>query len=119
MPTDKRPPAATPPIPDGAIELVAERLRAIADPTRIRILERLRDGERSVSELTDTLDCTQQNVSKHLGVLHRAGIVSRRKVGTSSAYEIADPIVMDLCASVCASLREQAGMRAALLEVGE
>ena len=115
--SEQRP--AAQPLPDGAIDLIAERFRAIGDATRIRILERLRNGEQTVAEITATLDCTQQNVSKHLGVLHRSGIVRRRKVGTSSTYEIADPIVSDLCALVCNSLRNEAGQLIELLEVAK
>jgi DNA-binding transcriptional ArsR family regulator len=88
-------------------ELIAARLRALADPLRIRLLDRLRDGDASVGELTEVLATTQQNVSKHLGVLLREGIVSRRKVGTQSRYAIADPGVLALCEDVCGGLRRR------------
>ena len=64
---------------------------------RIRLLDRLRDGEASVQELTDALGTTQQNVSKHLAVLHAAGIVSRRRDGNRALYAIADESVFELC----------------------
>jgi DNA-binding transcriptional ArsR family regulator len=69
------------PLPDDLVELIAERFRALAEPTRIRLLDRLRDGEVSVLELSDLVGTTQQNVSKHLVLLQRAGIVARRKEG--------------------------------------
>lgn len=95
------------PLPDPIVELVARRFRVIGEPMRIRILDRLRDGEASVLELADALDSSQQNVSKHLGVLYDAGIVSRRKDGTHSYYAIADESVLDLCEQVCGGLQRQ------------
>ena len=103
------------PLPEPVVELVAERFRVMGEPMRIRILELLRDGEQTVGELTGALGATQQNVSKHLGVLHRAGIVSRRKDGTAARYAIADPLVLDLCERVCTSIRMQASEIAELL----
>ncbi len=95
------------PIPIELAEIIAERLRVIGDPNRIRILDQLREGEVSVTELTHRLDTSQQNVSKHLGVLHGAGIVSRRKEGTSSLYCVADQGVFDLCEQVCGGLQDR------------
>ena len=63
------------------------------------------------------LDATQQNVSKHLGVLHQAGIVSRRKDGNRVIYAIADDSVFALCETVCGGLARQVAEIAQLLEV--
>jgi len=93
------------PIPMELAEMIAERLRVIGDPNRIRILDQLREGELSVNEITERLGTSQQNVSKHLGVLHRAGIVSRRKEGTSAFYSVADEGVYELCEQVCGGLQ--------------
>jgi DNA-binding transcriptional ArsR family regulator len=79
----------------------------MGEPMRIRILDRLRDGEATVHELTEALETSQQNVSKHLGVLHEAGIVSRRKAGNSAYYAIADDSVLLLCEQVCGGLQRQ------------
>ena len=98
---------ATTPLPEPLIELIAQRFRVIGEPMRIRILDRLRDGEASVAELTDYLGTSQQNVSKHLGVLHEAGILGRRKHGTSTLYAIADDSVLALCEQVCGGLQRQ------------
>ena len=97
------------PLPDPLVELIARRFRVLAEPMRIRLLDRLRQGDASVLELTEALSTSQQNVSKHLGVLHGAGIVDRRKEGTRAVYSIADDDVFELCESVCGSLRRQAG----------
>ena len=99
------------PLPDEVVELVARRFRALGEPIRIRLLERLREGEASVSELVAVSDTTPQNVSKHLGVLLQSGIVARRKQGTSSYYRIADEVVFALCEQVCGSIdRELASL---------
>ena len=95
------------PLPEPLIELIAQRFRVIGEPMRIKLLDRLRDGSATVSELVDALGATQQNVSKHLGVLHQAGIVTRGKEGTSVRYEIADDSVFALCETVCGGLHRQ------------
>jgi DNA-binding transcriptional ArsR family regulator len=95
------------PLPDDLIELIARRFRVLGDPTRIKLLDVLREGEASVQELTDRIGTTQQNVSKHLGVLHQAGIVGRRKGGNYAYYSIVDEGVFALCEEVCGSLVEQ------------
>lgn len=95
------------PLPEPLLELVAYRFRVIGEPMRIRLLERLRDGPATVSQLAHAFGAGQQNVSKHLGVLHQAGILSREKQGTSVRYAIADTTVFELCELVCGRLREQ------------
>lgn len=95
------------PLPDDLIELIARRFRVLAEPMRIKVLDRLRQGEATVQELTLTTGSTQQNVSKHLGVLRQANIVGRRKVGNYAYYSIADEHVFALCEDVCASLVEE------------
>ncbi len=95
------------PLPDPLVKLIAQRFRVIGEPMRIKLLDRLRDGSATVGELVKAQDASQQNVSKHLGVLHQAGIVSRAKEGTSVRYAIADDTVFALCEQVCGGLREQ------------
>jgi DNA-binding transcriptional ArsR family regulator len=96
------------PVPDLLAELIARRFKVLSEPMRIKLLDRLRDGGATVHELTDALGASQQNVSKHLGVLLEAGMVSRTKDGTSSRYAIADPEVFTLCEHVCGGIRRQA-----------
>ena len=96
------------PIPEPLAELIAQRFRVLAEPTRIRLLDRLRAGEASVQELTAALETSQQNVSKHLGVLAQASVVGRRKQGTLSLYRITDESVFAVCEHVCGSLARQA-----------
>ena len=95
------------PIPVDLAEMIAARLRVIGDSTRIRILDLLRDEELTVTEITDRLGTSQQNASKHLGLLLQAGILARRKEGNSSIYSIADAGVYELCEQVCGGLQLQ------------
>jgi DNA-binding transcriptional ArsR family regulator len=104
------------PLNPDAAELVARRFRALADPTRLRILDHLRAHEEaSVGEITDALGASQQNVSKHLSALHAEGFVARRKRGTSSLYRIADPGVHELCDGVTAGIESQLAALEAVL----
>jgi len=95
------------PLPDPLTELIAQRFRVLGEPMRIKLLDALRDGDATVGELVDRLGASQQNVSKHLGVLHQAGVVNRAKQGTFVRYSIADSGVFDLCEQVCGGLRQQ------------
>lgn len=103
------------PIPADLAELIAARLRVIGDPTRIRILDLLRDSELTVTEITEALGTSQQNASKHLGVLLQAGILARRKDGNSSIYSILDKGVYELCEQVCGGLQLQLAELTALV----
>lgn len=104
------------PIPVDLAELIAARLRVIGDPNRIRILDLLRDGDLSVTQITERLGTSQQNASKHLGVLLQAGVVARRKDGNSSIYSIADRGVYELCEQVCGGLQLQLAELTALVQ---
>ena len=95
------------PLPDPVVDLIARRFRVIGEPMRIRILDRLRGGEATVAELTASLGTSQQNVSKHLGILHEAGILGRRKEGLHTVYAIEDESVLGLCEEVCGGLQRQ------------
>lgn len=95
------------PLPEEVVELIARRFRVLAEPMRIRLLDRLRDGEASVGELSEAVDASQQNVSKHLQVLRDAGVVGARKQGNQVFYRIVDDGVLRLCEQVCGSLQHQ------------
>jgi DNA-binding transcriptional ArsR family regulator len=104
------------PIPEPLAEVIAERFRVLGDPMRIRLLDRLRRGSATVGELQRDLGSSQQNVSKHLGLLHRAGTVSRTKEGTAVRYAIADESVFAICELVCGGLRQQLDELAGILD---
>jgi DNA-binding transcriptional ArsR family regulator len=95
------------PLPDDLVELIARRFRAIGEPMRIKLLDQLRGGEATVSELSEAIGASQQNVSKHLAVLADAGILGRRKEGNHVYYRIVDQGVLTLCEEVCGSVQQQ------------
>jgi DNA-binding transcriptional ArsR family regulator len=95
------------PVPDELVDVIARRFRVLGEPMRIKLLDRLREGEASVNELTESLATSQQNVSKHLAVLAEVGILGRRKEGTHVRYRIIDEGVFALCEQVCGSVQQQ------------
>ncbi len=96
-----------------ALTLVAAYFGALAVPMRLRILSELRDGERSVGEITSALGCTQANISKHLAVLAQSGLVAKSHRGTSVYYRFADDSVYQLCEVVCGQLDRRFAAEAA------
>lgn len=103
------------PLPEALVDLIARRFRVIGEPMRIRLLDSLRAGEATVQELTEAVGASQQNVSKHLGVLHEAGILGRRKAGNQVFYRIVDRGVFELCETVCGSVQRQVAELNAIL----
>jgi DNA-binding transcriptional ArsR family regulator len=95
------------PLPEPLIELVAQRFRVLGEPMRIKLLDRLQEGDATVGELQQAVGASQQNVSKHLGILREAGMVSRTKDGNHTRYSICDPAVFELCDLVCGGMRRQ------------
>ena len=83
---------------------IAEVLKAMADPTRLKILHSLHYGERCVSDILEVVGGSQANVSKHLSVLKRAGLVDCRREGLNVFYGIVDQSVFTICRNVCDSL---------------
>ena len=99
-----------------ALDLVAARFRTLGEPLRIRILQKLRNGELTVSTLVAAVGSTQPNVSKHLRVLTEEGLLGRRQDGSNVYYSIADPTVFDLCNAVCSSVGSRLARRAGVAE---
>jgi len=106
-------------LPEPLIELVAQRFRVLGEPMRIKLLDRLREGDATVGELQDALGASQQNISKHLGILLSAGMVSRTKQGNHARYAISDPAVFELCDQVCGGVRRQLQELEAILQPDE
>ena len=89
---------------DELLNRIAEVLKAMADPTRLKILYSLHNGERCVSDILEVVGGSQANVSKHLSVLKRAGLVDCRRSGLNVYYRIIDDGVFTICRNVCDSL---------------
>jgi DNA-binding transcriptional ArsR family regulator len=100
------------------VELIARRFRILAEPARLTILNRLMEGEMTVTELVEGTGLNQANVSKHLQQLRATGFVDRRREGLFAHYTLADPSVHTLCQVMCERLEDQAEERSALLAAG-
>jgi DNA-binding transcriptional ArsR family regulator len=77
-------------LPRDVVDLTAQRLRVLADPTRIALLDVLNDGEASVQALADLVGLPHQDASHHLAVLHQAGVLARRRQGKMTLYTVSD-----------------------------
>lgn len=91
-------------LPPQAIHQVAGYFSALAEPTRLAILNLLRREERSVGDIATALGCSLANASRHLSVLTQHGLVERQARGVSAYYRIADPAIDPLCDLVCDSI---------------
>lgn len=96
------------PLNEQIIERVARRFRVLGEPQRLRILQALETGPKTVSEAVAALGSSQPNVSRHLQSLFEVGLVERRRARTRIVYSIHDPLVFKLCALVCTSVVKQA-----------
>lgn len=98
-------------ITDNQIDAVAQLLGALGEPSRLRIVRALWDGPAAVGQIVVDTGLKQANVSKQLGLLVDAGILSRRRDGLSVIYAIALPMVRELCGLVCDGARQVAVRR--------
>lgn len=92
---------------DEALLQVAAYFQALSEPTRLQILNLLREGERNVGELAQACGFTSANISRHLGVLMQQGLVQREGRGSAVYYSIADESVYALCDLVCGNIGRQ------------
>ena len=94
-------------LPDEALAQVAAYFQALSEPTRLQILNLLRQRERRVGELAQLCGYSSANISRHLALLTQHGLVARESRGNSAIYSIADPSVYALCDLVCGSIARQ------------
>jgi DNA-binding transcriptional ArsR family regulator len=106
------------PLPEALVALIAQRFRVIGEPMRIRLLDALRGGPMTINEFSEGLGASQQNVSKHIGVLAKAGIVAREGDGNRVRCSIADATIFELCELVCGGLGQQVAELDQLLSGG-
>jgi DNA-binding transcriptional ArsR family regulator len=94
------------------LESVARMFNALAEPTRLRILQSLQAGPLTVGQIVEQAGAKQANVSKQLGILYAAGLVSRQREGNLVRYFIAEPMIFELCGLVCAKIHRDAEAQA-------
>lgn len=96
------------------LSAVARLFAVLSESNRLMLLQALNNGPQSVSDLIEKCGMKQANVSKHLAVLHDHQLVKRKRQGTSIFYEIADPMVYQLCTLVCGKIQGDAKRTAAM-----
>jgi len=99
-------------LPDAALEQVAAYFQALSEPTRLKILNLLRQREHNVGELAQRCGYTSANVSRHLSLLTAHGLVARESRGTSVYYHIADESIYALCDFVCDNIARLLSVKA-------
>lgn len=90
-----------------ALTLVAKKFKLLSDPVRLQILQLLQEGEQSVNIISDTLEQTQPNISKHLRFLAEGDLVARRQEGNTVYYRASDKSIYALCEVVCSGMKEK------------
>lgn len=86
---------------DPVFDAVAAYFGVLSEPTRLRIMHAICETEKSVSQIVAEIASTQTNVSRHLSLMHRAGVLTRRKNGSQVYYGIADASMVEICRTVC------------------
>ena len=107
IPTGQDPCARMEGLPVAALQQVAEYFQTLAEPTRLQILNLLRQGERNVGELAELCGFTSANISRHLALLSKHRLVAREGRGTNVYYRIADESIYALCDLVCGTIARQ------------
>lgn len=102
-------------MPGSLQQFKASLFRALAHEVRVRVLEELRTGERSVGELQERLQMNGPNVSQHLATLRTCGVVATRRDGTTVFYSVADPRIYHLLDDARTIFEHQIASGAALL----
>jgi DNA-binding transcriptional ArsR family regulator len=108
--TSKSSPTAKP-LQEAALELIASRFRALAEPVRLKLLRALMEGDQNVSQLVEKVGTGQANVSKHLSILKQAGMIATRREGLATLCSISDPAISQLCEIMCTRLRDEHAQR--------
>ena len=85
----------------------AEYFSLLSEPSRLRIIQAICFEERSVQEVVEQTGLPQPNVSRHLALMHRSGVLSRRRSGTSVFYRVSDPTITELCRLVCVRMSSE------------
>jgi len=93
--------------PAEVFDVVASYFSLLAEPMRLRIMHAICEEEKTVSQIVRELGATQTNVSRHLSLMHRSGVLARRKAGNQVHYRAADAAMLEICRSVCDRIAAQ------------
>ena len=94
---------------DKVYESVAELFSVLSTPIRLRIISAVCQGEKNVTQLLSEIDTTQPNMSQHLSMLYRSGVLSKRREGTQIYYRLQSERVATLCRAVCTQVAIELG----------
>jgi ArsR family transcriptional regulator len=100
-----------------AFERAARLFGVLATPVRLKIIGELCACETNVTHLLDAIKVSQPNMSRHLNVLFKAGIVSRRRSGANVIYALANPSVVSICKAVCTEMDTAVASRHSAIEI--
>ena len=89
------------------LELKAEILKALAQPTRLKILELLRNGERCICEIVPAINEEQSNISRHISLMQKSHLVTTRKDGVRLMVKVRDPKIFEILDKVSIILKNQ------------
>lgn len=92
---------------DEVFEKAAELFGLLSTPVRLRILSVLCSGEKNVGQLLESIDIAQPNMSQHLNIMYRSGIVAKRRQGAQVFYRIADVSAVNVCRAVCTQVADE------------
>jgi len=101
---------------EGVLEWKAEILKALAQPTRLKILELLRNGEKCICEIVPAINGEQSNISRHISLMQKSHLVTTRKDGVRVMVKVRDPKIFDLLDRVNAILKNQMNEQSRLLK---
>jgi ArsR family transcriptional regulator len=108
---------ANQPLPKSLLERIAQRFKLLGEPSRLELLNQLMaNGEMNVMELVNATGQQQANVSKHLNMMAREGILARQKKGLNVIYSIADNSIYEICELVCDQLKAEIDSQSRLLK---
>jgi len=106
--------------PDAVFSAVAAYFAMLAEPTRLRIMQAICERERSVNQIVGATGVAQSNVSRHLALMHRHGVLERRRDGNQIYYRVADATMLELChlvsARIARTMDEQRPLQRRLLK---
>jgi DNA-binding transcriptional ArsR family regulator len=89
---------------DEVFDALASYFSVLSEPTRLKIMHAICQEEKGVTQIVKEVGATQTNISRHLGLMHRSGVVTRRKEGNVVLYRVADSTMVDVCRMVCAQI---------------
>jgi DNA-binding transcriptional ArsR family regulator len=92
---------------ESVLELKAEILKALAQPTRLKILELLRNGEKCICEIVPAINGEQSNISRHISLMQKSHLVTTRKDGVKVMVKVRDPKVFEILDSISLLLKKQ------------